>query len=470
MAFTMANKAFEEVFGERIITDSKIYTDFIIMLGEYLKEEDSPSAEKMRQCLQDGKPFCSFACRQDALDAMRRKLASGRIPYVIINGTDGQTRFLIRETDSAAVKKATRAALSELGGYCSLKSGNDTGLFYLKSHDEDKTMLLVGGLSREEAFYFAEHSGSVLPGEMLGIDQMPDGTYLLTAHAKTAMRYKGSGIPYYPEAVANTIMYLNGETKKAAREEIVERMAYLGQKTAGFPDKKGGTDEPVWIVGKGNCFVKRTRDGFEAGHAITIQDMVSLQTDYTVKKEEKKYSQRMNSALARTSGHICLYSVQDVIDYYKASDKRMLPAAAEVGQAALVSQAAKIVAEKTGKEKIMHMNGRWDHKFRHFQKDLSRVLDGVANGRVPKGYSRADIIGLRDVAKTYGLNLRAMAPAIEKYRGLDTYAREAGKERVTDLTKLIERYGGGQQKEREDLTRSSQSRTESRDTGTRNDR
>ena len=198
--------------------------------------------------------------------------------------------------------------------------------------------------------------------------------------------------------------------------------------------------------------------------------MVSLQTDYTVKKEEKKYSQRMNSALARTSGHICLYSVQDVIDYYKASDKRMLPAAAEVGQAALISQAAKIVAEKTGKEKIMHMNGRWEHKFRHFQKDLSRVLDGVANGRVPKGYSRADIIGLRDVAKTYGLSLKAMTPAIEKYRGLDTYAREAGKERVTDLTKLIERYGGGQQKEREDLTRSSQSRTESRDTGTRNDR
>lgn len=472
MAFTMANKAFEEVFGERLITDSRIYTDFLQMLGEYLEEESGPSADKMRRWLQEGKPFCSFACRQDVIDMMRRKLGAGKIPYIIVNGTDGQTRFLIREVDAAAAKKATRAALTEFGGYCRLASGNDTGMFYLKGKDEDKTMLILGGLSREEAFCFAQRSGMVLPGEMLGVDQMPDGTYLLTAHAKTAMRFRGGQRTYYPGAVAETVIYLNGETKEEARAEIDGRMEYLRLKGAGFPDRSGGTDSPVWVVGKGNCFVKRTKEGFEAGHAVNVHDVVSLETDYTVKKEDKRYGKRMNSALARTAGHICLYSVQDVIEYYKNADRRMFPSAAEIGQAALVGQAVEVVAEKTGKEKIMRMDGRWEHKYRRFQKELSRVLEGAVLGRVPKGYSRADIISLRDTARSYGLNLKAMLPAVEKYRGLDTYAREAGKERVTDLEKLIARYGGGQQREeeREVSGRSSRSGPESRSTDNRGDR
>ena len=456
MGFKMANRAFEEVFGEGKTDNKEIYLDFMEMLKKHLKEEKGVSASRMREWIEEGNPLYAFTCRQDALEGLCDNMTKRKIPYVVVNETTGKTGILVREPDIQDVRKVAKKTLTGLARYCSVSDGNSTGMSYLKGKDEDKTMLVLGGLDREEAFYFAEHCGDILPGEMIGIDHMPDGTYLLTAHAKTAMKTRGSRS--FAGMLARTTVLMNGEAGEEMRGNVAQRMKYLKEKSLGFPDKSGGTDSPVWIVGTGSCFVKRTDTGFVAGHAVNISDNVLLETDYTAKKEEKAYRRRLNSALARTTGHLCLYSIADVLEYYRRPRRTMAPAAIK-GQELFMEKAAELVSRKVSTEKITRMEGKWEHKFRHYQKEMKRVVEGAALGRVPKGYSRADIISLRKVASAYGLDMKAMLPGMVKYIGYDSYAREAGRPRVTNLETLIDRHSGKQQESREtertkDVTRS----------------
>ena len=437
MAFSTANRTYEAVFGRRVRKDSEVYRDFMNMLKDYLEEEKGEPAGKMLEWIRSGKDLQALSCRQDAVEPLCERFLMKGIPFVAVNETTGKTGFLIRASDAQDVKRTVKKTLDEMAGHCAICSGHDAGMAYLKGKDEDKTMLLVGGLSREEAFTFAESCGQVIPGETVGIDLMPDGTYMVLAHAKTVMRpgRKKS----FPRALAETIILINGATGEEARERAGKRLLYLQQKKEGFPDRDGSCGLPVWIVGTGTCFVKRTDNGFETGHAVAIGETVFLKKDYEVKKEEKRYRERLNSALSRMAGHICLFAERDVREYYR-KPRRALRSPQEMGQQMVIEQAALLVVRKTAADRVMRMDGKWEHKFRHLQRNLAYVLKGAAEGKVPRGYAKADIISLRSTAKTCGVDLKAAVPAIERYAGLDSYAREAGIPRTADLDRLIEKY------------------------------
>lgn len=437
MAFSTANRTYEAVFGRRVRKDSEIYRDFLDMLKAYLEEEKSEPARKMLEWIRSGKELKALTCRQDAVEPLCERLLMKGIPFVAVNETNGKTGFLIRTADEQTVKQTVKKTLNEMSGHCAICSGYDAGMTYLKGNDEDKTMLLVGGLSREEAFVFAESCGQVIPGETVGIDRMPDGTFMISAHAKTVMR-PGRRRTFYG-ALAETIILINGADGREAKERADKRLLYLQQKNKGFPDKSGSFDLPVWVVGTGTCFVKRTKNGFEAGHAVVIREMVFLEKDYEADKEEKHYMERLNSALSRMTSHLCLYTEKDVREYYK-NPGRALCSPQEKGQRMVIEQAALLVSKKTIADRVMRMDGKWEHKFRHLQRNLAYVLKGAAEGKVPKRYAKADIISLRSMAKNCGVDLLAVVPGIEKYAGLDSYAREAGIPRAADLDKLIEKY------------------------------
>ena len=436
VAFSTANRTYEAVFGRREKKDSELYRDFMDMLGAYLKEEGGEPARKMREWISFGKELDALTCRQDLVEPLCDNLLEAGIPFIAVNETTGKTGLLIRACDVQPVKKTVKKTLGELAGHCTICSGYDAGMHYLRGRDEDKTMLLLGGLSREEAFCFVESCGQVIPGETVGIDHMPDGTYVVSVHARTVMRpgRKTS----FPGALAETIILINGETGEA-RERTGRRILYLQKKSDGFPDREGTMKSPVWIVGTGTCFVKKALDGFEAGHAVVLREMVFLKKDYEVIKEDKKYKERLDSALSRMTDHKCLYTEEDVREYYKKPGKTFRPHQ-EKGQHMVVEQAAALVMRKTATDRIMRMDGKWEHKFRHVQKNLACVLEAAAEGKVPGGYAKTDIIALRSTAKACGIDLKEALPGIRKYARLDSYAREAGIPRVADLDKLIEKY------------------------------
>ena len=73
-----------------------------------------------------------------------------------------------------------------------------------------------------------------------------------------------------------------------------------------------------------------------------------------------------SSALSRTTGHICLYTVGDVLEYYR-TPKPVLRDPEQLGCEKLIDQACEIVARKTFGDRTMIMNEHWDSKFRHLQ-------------------------------------------------------------------------------------------------------
>ncbi len=144
---------------------------------------------------------------------------------------------------------------------------------------------------------------------------MPDGTKLFTCHGKTAM--SGAREKLFRSAVAETALVMNGESSDRLREYEQNVSTYRRQRAAGFPDMRGTMDEPVWVVGDGERFVKRTAEGFELGHALEIDDNVLLETDLIVDASDKRYETRLNSALSKITGHVCLYDIRDVIEWFR---------------------------------------------------------------------------------------------------------------------------------------------------------
>ena len=212
-------------------------------------------------------------------------------------------------------------------------------------------------------------------------------------------------------------------------------------------------DEPVWIVGDGERFVKRTEEGFELGHAMEIDDNVLLETDLAVDASDLKYETRLNSALAKITGHVCLYDIRDVIAWFKTK-RSYWQDKAVTGQKILIAHADKMTAKKIRKDSTMRMEGKWDKKLSHYQHEISKLIAAAAAGKIPPGYTREDIHDLRNVIKLFDLDPAKMQPALDKMLRIETYEKEAGPRKVQDVQKHIENMGSGRETQERDTSRS----------------
>lgn len=441
MPFNVSNAAFEEAFGNPK-TQGKLTRSFIQQLTRYLENKNFDSAKAIRIWLQKGGTLSTFTCREDMLQAMMMELRRHKTPYILVKETGGGLGFLIRSSDTELVKKIIRHVLKEKSRFCAVTTGQQASDLYLKSKEKDKTMLQVCGLSEEEVIYLEQACNTVLPGEAVGIDRMADGTYMFSCHGKTAVNGKKRR-KSFGSALAESLMVMNGSTSEKMKKRAQNVAAYREAKAAGFPDQNGGFDSPVWIVGDGDRFVKTAGSGFELGHAIEIGDSVILGTDLTVAKDDEAYGSRLNAALSHILGRICLYTEDDVIAHFKTKRSYMQDQTV-VGEQQLLMLADAMIAEKIKQDTITHMDGKWEHKFRHYQHEMGRLMVGVRDAKIPKGYSREDILQLRKVSKTFNLDMMKLTPAIEKLLQIDVYARDAGQNKVTNIENTIAKYRGEQ--------------------------
>jgi hypothetical protein len=61
-----------------------------------------------------------------------------------------------------------------------------------------------------------------MPGECVGLDEMSDGTYLVTCHGKTAMAGRGGAV--LGGALTETMMLFSGESSREIRKEEKKRV------------------------------------------------------------------------------------------------------------------------------------------------------------------------------------------------------------------------------------------------------
>lgn len=447
MPFEVANRAFEEAFG--LVRDTgkgecksnkELMDEFMAMLRNYLHGRNEWSAQAMRRWLRGGGNLSAFNCREDAVQPVIDGFLRYQIPFVHVRETTGGTGFLIRECDAGRTREMTSDVLGSLSVYCKVTTSEQAGLFYRRGKFRDKKMLHLTGLSKEEVYYLEEEAREALPGKAVGIDRMSDGTYMLTCHGASA--FDDAMDHPFREALMESRLLANGESACSIAERGSQREEYLKQKTAGFPDLDGGMDSPVWIVGNGDSYVKRSQDGFELGHAVDVDGEVFLSTDLTVPLSDSAYERRLNSALSHITGHRCLYSMQDVLEHFRGKKDRIVDPR-EVGQKALIRNASRMVAAKdaaeAGKKK---KKTSWKQKMEQYQESMGVLLTAAAEGKIPAGYTKTDILQLRRVIRTFDLNMSLAAPAIDRMRNGKVYEREAGPARVADVEALIASLSG----------------------------
>lgn len=429
----VANSTFERAFGtgrEDARRDGgRIWMpdSFMAMLSVYLHGRKEWPARAMYSWIRSGGKLCAFTCREDLVQPVIDMLMEKGCPFVLVKETTGNTGFLIRDADSGRVKIAADDMLKAGSGYCEITTGEMAGIIYRRAKVKDRSMLVFEGLSEEEVYYLQEEAGPSLPGMAVGVDRMPDGTYMMTCHGESAFGTKGSS---FGTALMEAVMLCGGECANAVKERGKLRREYLKARASGFPDRDGTADSPVWIVGGGDCYVKRTRDGFEAGHAEELCGEVFLVIDAETGIKEEGYDKRLGSALSRITGHRCLYEEDEVLEYFR-NKKDQYRGMKETGLRMLVSCASGIVS---GKEERAGRN--WAKRMTRYRDEMCRLLEAAGRGAVPPGYGKNDILRLRKIIRVFGLDMERSQPAIDRMRGIAVLERDAGPRRIDIEEKL----------------------------------
>jgi len=434
----LANSTFEQAFGTARggARENGMPDAFMAMLADYLRGRKEWPARAMYMWIRSGGKLCALTCREDLVQPVIDTLTEKGCPFVLAKETTGNTGFLIREADSSLVRDAVEEMLKARSGYCEITTGEMAGIIYRRARVKDKSMLVLGGLSEEEVYYLQEEARPALPGMAVGVDRMPDGSYTVTCHGEsTFVQKEGES---FGSAIMEAVLVAGGECAGDVRERCTQRKEYLKKKAAGFPDMDGNSERPVWIVGRGDCYVKRTQDGFEAGHAEAISGEIFLVIDAQTGVREEGYSDRLHSALSRITGHICLYEERDVLEYFR-NKKDHYRSAKENGFRSLVGCASGIVAKK---EEGRGNSRNWTRRMTRYRDEMCRLLEAAEKGTVPTGYGKNDILRLRRIIRAFSLDMEKTHPAIDRIRGIAVRGREAGPKRIDLEQKLATLHGG----------------------------
>lgn len=447
MAFTVSNQAFAEAFGDN--TDVKeldgskkkgsVTEEFIKALTKYLKTQTNKSSVIMYQWLKKGGSLSAFACRGDLVEPLSVALQNSMIPFVLVQQTDGDMGFLIRPYDTLKTKKTISDLLSSKSHYCHVMSGEEAGKLYLRLRSPDKTMISVCGLNEAEIIYLEKLCDDVLAGEAIGIDKMGDGTYMVSCHGKSAVGGK-SGKKKFTKALTETLVLMNGDLQEKMAHEADMTIQYREARANNFPDKNGGTEKPVWVVGSTNYYVKRASDGFELGHA-EVSDSVMLLDDLFVPFNDPDYETRLNSALAKITKKELLYSMTDVIFHFRTK-KNVWKDQQLAGEQFLITAADEMVEKKMRGEALANTKGKWDQKLLAYQREMGKLMKAVRDGRIPKGYTKTQILDLKNIIQKFKIDINQITPAINKMMELEVYERESGPAKIHDVVAKIDHYRG----------------------------
>lgn len=441
MPFTISNKAFDDIFKDEK-AKKKLADQFRADMTAYLKTQKSRSAGRLLQHLLSGGEMVAFQCREDMVPPMIDGLRRRDVPFLMVNAKNGNRGFVIRDTDRSLQRKAAKTLIKEEAMFCRITTSEIAKNTYMRSNEPDKTMIEICGLTKEEMMYLKEACNKALAGEVVGIDRMEDGTYTFWCHGMSALKPHAR---YFPQAVSEAFLVVNGNEKDRVKQRLSDMQEYADLKAKGFIAGNDDSRQDIWVVGDGNRFVKVTDDHFELGHAEEIRDDVALETDMSVPESDKDYNRRLNSALCNVLNKKCLFTEEDAIEHFRTKRPYFM-SMTHAGEKVLIDQANEMIRRKILKDSIMHMEGRWQHKLIHYQKEMGKLLIATRDKKVPKGYNKEQILQLRKVCRTFHLDLAKLTPVIEKVMSLEVYARDPGKDRIKDVDRLIAHYRGTEEK------------------------
>ena len=77
-----------------------------------------------------------------------------------------------------------------------------------------------------------------------------------------------------------------------------------------------------------------------------------------------------------------------------------------------------------------------------YQTDMGTLMTAAKEGTVPAGYTKNDVLKLRRIIRTFGLDMEKAAPGIGRMSSIQVFERKAGPALVKDVEKLLVSYRG----------------------------
>ena len=428
-----SGESFLQLGREREGNGKPVSEQYPRISGNYMEEKDGWAARGIRTWMLRGGRLYSFFCREDTVRQVADALTVYGLPFAITRLENGKTGFLVRQRDVPEIRKLTSQVRRSMPEPCRITTGQKAQEACLKTPGKDKMMLQIRGLSREEVFCLEEDLSQALPGSAAGIDRMPDGTYTVTCRGKEAA---DNG---FWRALAKAVVFAGGSmaretTEKAKKEDRFRRIRYFRESPA-----EGTRGSCVWIVGKGDRFVRWAGDGFEAGHAGFEEGEVFLVTDLKVKKGDPDFDRRLGSSLSCMTGHICMETEEEVLEYFRKRQESFINREGS-GYRLLMEQAGTIVETKLKDSRVFAEEKNWKGKTVLYEQEMARILRAAADGRIPGGYAKEDVLLLRRTIKEFGLDTASLRPALDKLAGIEVCEKEAELRRISGIHELIRGY------------------------------
>lgn len=447
MGFKISNEEFYQIFGNpNNVNSNSSYNQkdkdeynkkLRSQLISYLSTKKYPSARALLKWLNKGGSFTTMSCRADVVNDLEEEFMKTGVAFTLFEGVSGNYGFLARSCDIEKQNKAIKNVLERKSKYCNITSGEEAAYFYSKKSGlKDTDMVAIGGLNEEEVHLLKESCNKVLPNQTIGIDEMSDGSYLLTFHGKSSLDFTSDS--NMATALVESLVTLNGNSAKIIRNKTKSDIAYQKEFVNGFPDKNGSLKNSVWIVGNERRYVERTTHGFKTGYPVEKDEDIILEEDSSITKDDENYNRKLHSALARISNKKCLYTEADVKMYFKIR-KPYIENIKVAGEKQLISIVGKIVSENLNRSHLNTMDKKWDSKLDLYKKEVAKILESAQKAKVPKGYKKKDIIAIMAIAKNYGLKLDALSPAIQRMSIVNIYDRSLQRPVIKDIDKELNR-------------------------------
>ena len=452
MAFLTSSELFDTVFG--MAPKNKETKQFLTKLADYLQgKQASPLAKTMGKHIAAGGTMASFTCREDLFMDIADELYEYEIPYAPTATNDGKTGFIVRKQDEEQAMQVCKEMLQVKGKFCRVLTGEDIIKKVAISKEQDKSCIAVYGLTPGQAQLMKDRFAKYFEHAEIGLDQMEDGTMMITLLAKDAVKRNIRSAPDLCTVYLETILASTGPNRIKNEAYAELKIAMQDRLAKGFYDGKTNLNKtPLWIVGYGSQYITITANGFTYGRAVRRGDEIQFIPYEQADTTQPDYKQLLISYSSRIPFPIVTYNSTEVIHHFQrqtGEDMDVLDVSPSSqyrayarGEKLLSKQLDQMVTRKIQNDQIMNMDGRQNEKFLHYIEALKELLKAFILGRIPKGYEPSDGKILQDILKKYQMDGEMYEQSLLAIRDIEAVTISASIERIADVEKKIEKERG----------------------------
>ena len=379
-----------DAFKKAFVNEEKTFTEeFLIELRAYLITRDKKRHRLLLEALDKGEPLSGFRVRSDVAEDMCMELLIRDIPFVLVMNMTGEYGVIIRDSDRNIVINLINALLGKKGTVLRVMTGAEL-------MDQKRRLVAINGLTLEEIRMLEELCRGSGEFSEISEDRMSSGKYRFMASGKDV-----AGAENFAKTIFELHILSSGSNKGINLRRIRNTIDYQNLRFARF-GRDTGMQSPVYVVGSDNQYVKVEQDRFEYGHAALKEGYVRLVPSFSKDMGKEYFAVSESSFLNRISQPAYTKDIGQVMEHfnvmlkgtgerdslsfgYTADERNTL-----YGEKRMTAAITEAVMEKAGKEDIIRIKGKEVHKIGYLTTEMGRVLNGLIDSEIPRGYSRED--------------------------------------------------------------------------------